>query len=138
MSWKYEAPLRQIPDCPASHFAPGVRQCFRFVFSADLAGSFYPPLFRNPRRALKLADLQRCSGWALSFYATDEQAASELERLRRTNPRIHRTIGESLATGALTTEHGAMDMPDVLGHFDLHEYADVELYASFTVVRSLV
>jgi hypothetical protein len=83
-------------------------------------------------------DTRRCDSWALSFYISAENARAAFEKLQRSNPKIHRAIGDSVAAGEVREGDGVICECDSEGHFDLHEYDSVTFDGRFTVVARLV
>ena len=138
MRYKYQDKLDGIDNCPAAHFKCRViHESFRYVF-ADPAGSFLPVLARSPKRALRWDDIERCGGWALSFFSSAEAARIQFELLRRNNPGIHKTLGDRIAVGDLSQDDGVSSEPEPDGHFELHEYEGVKLYDRFSELEVLI
>jgi hypothetical protein len=138
VTYKYQGALDGIPECPASHFSQMATEAYRYVFTSNVRGSFLPVLELNPKRALKFTDLQRCSGWALSLFVSARTARANFEALRRTNPKIHKALGDAIAHGVITQQDGLCCAADEVGHFDLHEFANTEISSRFSVVETLV
>lgn len=137
VTYKYQTALAEIPNCPASEFSPRELEAYRYVFASDVDGSFLPPWAKNPKRALKFDDLERCNGWALSFFGSAGAALQAFDSLRRTIPQIKKSVGDSLAGGAVTEGDGVCSEMDAQEHFDLHEFADANWGARFVVVEPL-
>jgi hypothetical protein len=135
---KYQDNVRALPNCPPDGCRRGRRTCFRFVFD-DVSdpNNFVPVLKRNPKRALKMSDLQRCSGWALSFFITLAQAVLVYEKLQAQGVPVKRALGTQIARGSLGTADGLMTDPDDDGHFDLHEVVGLDLIGRFKPERRL-
>jgi hypothetical protein len=138
VTFKYQASLNQIPDCPASDCRPRTfAGAFRYVFGADLNESFIPVAAKQPQRKFK-SDGDRCSAWALSFFVTPTAAVQRFEQMRLTSPNIHKAVGDSLAKGSISQSDGSSSEPDTEGHFDLHLYEGVDLSGQFSIIATLV
>lgn len=138
MPLKYQDEISAIPDCPAAHCEGRNATAFRFVSSANMEESFLPQLRRKPERALKMNAVRRCSGWALSFFSSQEAAGAFFTKLQKNNPKVHKTIGDSIAVGELHPADGASEEPDDSGHFNLHENSSVVLHDRFRLVHHLI
>lgn len=138
MSLKYADQVSSIPDCPASHYGGRDARAYRFVFHERMGESFLPPLAKSPQRALKMNTIERCGGWALSFFNSEEAAVAFYAKLQKVNPKVHKTIGDSVAGGQLFAADGLADLPDDRGHFDLHESSSAVLHDRFQTTQRLV
>jgi predicted SnoaL-like aldol condensation-catalyzing enzyme len=138
MPLKYETEVSAIQDCPAAHYRGRDATAYRFVFEARIEESFIPPLMKNPKRALTMSVVERCSGWALSFFSSQAAAAEFFSKLQKNNPKVHKAIGDSIAVGDLRAADGLAAEPDEVGHFDLHENRTVVLHDRFRLAQHLV
>jgi len=138
MRYKYQAHLDSIANCPMPHFAPRKAEAYRYVFSDSAEKSFLPVLAKNPNRALNWNDVDRCSGWALSFFTSAATARTLFESLRRLNPRIHKSLGNGIAVGQLSSGDGVSCEAERSGHFELHEYDGTELASKFSLLEALI
>jgi hypothetical protein len=136
-AYKYQAQLEALPHCPDQGYASRACEAFRFVFEASLATSFLPVLVLNPQRALRFSDREKCGGWALSFFVSVDAARTTFVALKKISPRIHKTIGDAIATGTLTAADGVMCEPDTDGHFELHEFESTNLQDRFALIERL-
>lgn len=123
--FKYVALLDDLPDeCPPSQAEPTARLAFRFVFDPLDMRSF--EVFAT-RRPAQFATDPCCSHCALSMFATEEHARAKFAKLMAIRKNIGKLIGDHLAEVTLAEEHGVQTAPNTDGHFDLHEYANVDL-----------
>lgn len=137
MPLKYAEEIATIPSCPPSKCEPRDQQAFRFVFSPVGEKSFLPPARINPVRQFS-KDSARCSGYALSFFVTREEAIAAYSRLRSGFPNVASTIGDHLAEGQVQPADGIATAPTGRGHFDLFEEQGCNLAPRFKIIECLI
>ena len=97
-----------------------------------------PPLVKKPARATDMKDRERCSGYALSFFTSEEMARQRHARvIKAMNAAAAATLGTHLAAGSIDPEDGLASAPDARGHFDLHEDSRADLAPKFRVIGHL-
>lgn len=141
MRFKYYLYINQLPDCPPCRYEPQNRQAFRFVFEDfDHSNNFLPVLLINPKRINSPSfrdNNARCSGYALSFFNTLENAVRRYRGLQRSIPNIHKSIGTHIAKGVITKKDGVISEISNNGHFDLHEFEHTNLRMRFSIVAKV-
>jgi len=131
-NWKYQEQIRKFADCPPSDYKPVDMIAFRWVFKdKSYRNNFLPPLAIDPSRKLK-NDKLKCSGYALSFFNSLENAKKRYLFLSDNNPQVFRSLGEYIARVEIKSDDGIASAPDIKGHFDLHEFAKADLEHRFT------
>lgn len=137
---KYATDLRQIPECPPSAAVPCVRKAFRFVHE-DVSDcrNFSPVAKINPRRILQGSKPHgRCIAFALSFYASKEQAITAFNNMLARQQNFWKTVGDRLATGQLSGGDGVALGVSNDGHFSFFESLSADFSSSrFTVIERL-
>ena len=133
MPFKYQSQIDQFNNCDLSSFSGQDRQAFRWVF-ADIQDqrNFLPRFLLNDT-----AVRDKCIGWALSFFETQEKAKNRLLRLTRNKENLFKKLGTHIATGQLATVDGISDACDELGHFSHFEYENINLNPRFTIVEQI-
>jgi hypothetical protein len=91
-------------------------------------GSFLPAAETPPVRQLPRRP-SCCSDYALSLFLDREKAEAKHRQLRQSNPNLTR-IGSHLARVEVTEDHGVQTTPNHESHFDLFEFAGVDLSAA--------
>jgi len=138
-TFKYASLYQQVPDaekpCPPSQAKGRERPGFHFVFSPPVdARSFQV-------HALKLGNRfgQKgcCSDCGVSFFETEEQARVAFAKFMKSFRQFNIRSGDHLARIDLQNDHGAQTDTDDKGHFDLHEYAGVDLVPLVVVIGPL-
>ena len=61
------------------------------------------------------------------MFTTEALARARFAKLEENNREIRRSVGTHLASVALVMAHGVQTLESPTGHFDLHEYEDVDL-----------
>ena len=134
--WKYATYLASLSGCPPADAQLRERDAFRFVWDPIDQRGFDPVALRSPRRANR-PNQPSCSAYGLSMFTTEWQARDRFGELEEKHPEIRKTIGTHLACVALTVAHGVQTPEKSSGHFDLHEYKDVDLVPVSSIVSPL-
>jgi len=124
--------------CPPTDCIPKEIQAYRFTY--EIIGderNFIPVYLRTPRRFNDKSDLEKCSGFGISLYKSEEQAIAKYTTLRNIIQNISKTIGTHLAKGKIIERHGVITPVDVEGHFDLHESEECNLHNEFIILRKI-
>ncbi|MFH1115180.1 MAG: hypothetical protein V1792_14820 [Pseudomonadota bacterium] len=142
MCFKYQACIRNLGiECPPDNYEQEERDSFRFVKDTGENNNFLPPLVIKPKRIHSgqfKNDLNEiCSGYALSFFDTLDNAIEYFAELRQQMSNAYKSVGTHIARGLLAECDGVMSNPDSDGHFDLHEFAEVALEPKFSIVHDL-
>ena len=132
--FKYQKQIEDIPDCPSPACKPINIEAFRFVFE-DMyhRNNFLPVLLINPKRQLS-EDSAKCSGYALSFFSSLEKAKNQYLKLKKRNKAIGKSLGTHIAKGFIDETDGVVSEINKSGHFDLHEFENVDLKRKFCIV----
>jgi len=138
MHFKYKAFINPIPNCPPEDSQSQEITAFRFVFE-DLnhQNNFIPVLLINPPRINTPTfkkDANKCAGYALSFFDTLENAKKRYFELKykRGLKNIHKILGTHIAQGVIRENDGVISKVDKHGHFNLHEFEEVDLKSQFS------
>ena len=83
-------------------------------------------------------DKMKCSGYSLSLFNTLENAITKYAKLQKNMRNIKKTIGDHIALGSIDKTDGYVTEPNKHGHFDLHEFDDVNLKNKFSVICGLI
>lgn len=131
--WKYATYLASLSGCPPTGAQPCERNAFRFVSDPIDGNSFVPAALGPRRRTNRLS----CSHYGLSMFTTEPHARARFAELEEKFYEIRKTLGTHLACVALTSDHGVQTAASASGHFDLHEYKDVDLVPVSSIVSPL-
>ena len=137
---KYAVDMRQIPECPPSAAVPCEREAFRFVHEDVLDTRNFNPVAKiNPRRILQGSKPHaKCIAFALSFYASKEQAITAFKTMLARHQNFRNTVGDQLATGQLSRSDGVALGVSNDGHFSFFEFASVDFSTGrFNVIERL-
>lgn len=136
MQYKYRQFIDPLPDCPPESSRPNETVAYRFVFE-DMADdrNFVPAFILKPeRREASTSNEICCSGYALSFFNSLQNAEAKYRKLRTTFKKIHQRIGTHIAEGNISKTDGVMTRITLEGHFDLHEFEGTDLRDKFKIV----
>lgn len=138
--FKYETELLLIdPDlksCPPTHATERNTIAFRWVGKPMNDRHFLPPGKLNPKR-LNKPDSGSCALLGLSLYTTLDNSVRAFLDLEGSFNNARRAIGDHVAEGRITPDHGVCTRLGRHGHFDLHEYKDVAMRPVFKLVASI-
>jgi len=144
MRFKYKELISHIPNCPPSDSQCKEITAFRFVFE-DLnhRNNFIPVLLINTQRintARLKKDADKCAGYALSFFSTLENAKKRYFELKykRGLKNIDKILGTHIAQGLIIENDGVVSKVDKQGHFNLHEFEQVDLKSQFSLIYAIV
>jgi hypothetical protein len=139
--FKYQNYINQLSEpCPPSNYQPKAMTAYRFVFeetSSKSKNNFLPILMIQPKRQLNFNDTQKCQGYALSLFDTQENAEKRYLKLKKQIKNISKTLGTHLAEGQITQQDGVVSKTDNNGHFSLHEFNNTDLSSKFSIISSL-
>jgi hypothetical protein len=131
---KYQKQIEGIQNCPPPVCRSITIESFRFVFEdINHRNNFLPVLLINPKRQLT-ADPERCSGYALSFFCSIGKAKTQYLKLKKRNKNIGKSLGTHIAQGFINETDGLVSEINKNGHFDLHEFKNVDLKSKFSIV----
>lgn len=124
--------------CPPVECVPTEIQAFRFTYEsiAD-ERNFQPVSIKQPKRFNDKSDLEKCSGFGISLFQTEEFAINRYNKLKKTSPQIEKTIGSYLATGKINNNDGVITPINESGHFDLHESDICNLHDRFSIIKKI-
>ena len=128
--FKYQSEIQNLPNCPPADYQQIRIQAFRWVFKEENhSNNFRPPLVIKPLRRLK----DKCAGYALSFFNTPENARKRYLHLcyGRTGQDFVASVGTYLAQGVIEQQDGVISKIEGQGHFELHEFAEIDLKPKF-------
>ena len=142
MMFKYQEEIDRLSiQCPPSTWQSKKMLAFRFVFQIpheNTRNNFLPVLIIKPKRKLNPdTDANRCKGYALSLFDTERNAKRRYNNLVKKRPRLREQLGDSLAKGFLEEQDGVVSDVDRNGHFNLHEFKNVDLSRKFMIVSDL-
>lgn len=113
------------------------KHAFRFVFGDSPERNHIPVCIQNPKR--QLPDRLKLTGYSLSCFADGAKAEKKYYALQKSFRLISSVIGDSLASGVLTSNDGMVTEEDThTSHFDLFEYTSCNLNNSFTIKKTLI
>jgi len=137
VNFKYRQDLANFDPCPPLDVIARNEVAYRFVHS-DIEDhrNFKPVSKINPQRKLKPE--QQCSGFALSFFHTRDQAVKRFGELRRTNPNIEKTLGNQLVACPIFPDNGRASRPNTHGHFDFWEVDGVDWASRVQIVLEAI
>jgi len=124
--------------CPPTECTLKEIQAYRFTHEIITdERNFMPVYLKNPKRFNDKSDLDKCSGFAISLYQSEEQAITKYNNLRNIVQNISKTIGTHLAQGNIIKDHGVITPIDQEGHFDLHESEECNLHNEFVILKKI-
>jgi hypothetical protein len=137
--WKYASYLASVPGCPPTGAQPRERNAFRFVWNPIDQSCFVPVALKltGPPQRTNRQNQPSCSAFGLSMFTTEALARARFAKLEEINREIRKSVGTHLAGVALTMAHGVQTQEGHNGHFDLHEYEDIDLVSASTLVGPL-
>lgn len=133
LSYKYDSQIEPLDNCPPESAQQQEKTGFRFVF-ADIGNekNFLPVSMLNPKR--QLAQSSKCSGYALSMFDSLVNARKKYNNLSKSHPNIGKTLGTHIARGTIASTDGLVTETNAQGHFDLYEFSNCDLSATFQIV----
>ncbi|EDN67089.1 integral membrane protein [Beggiatoa sp. PS] len=144
MLLKYQEFIHKIPNCPPSDSEYQEITAFRFCFEDwNHKNNFLPVLLINPQRintARFKKDSDKCAGYALSFFNTLENAKKRYFELKykRGLKNIDKILGTHIAQGLIKENDGILSKNDKKGHFNLHEFENVDLKNQFSLICAIM
>lgn len=127
MSLKYNAYHQACSDCQLANTAP-VSNVVAFRFVRDgvpTKEDFLPPAIEQPTRGFPSGRM-RCSAYALSFFTSLANAQAAHKKIAKQSKNFA-DKKKCVAETVLDSNFGKAGPVDRKGHFDLHEYKDVEI-----------
>jgi len=141
MNFKYKSKMLEagVGDvCPPTESISQEIQAFRFIYEKiEDDRNFVPAYIKKPQRFNDKSDTEKCSGFGVSLYKSEEHAIKKYSALANIIQNIGKTIGTHLAQGKVLKDFGVITPIDIEGHFDLHEFDSCNLQNSFVVVRKI-
>ena len=136
--FKYSEEMLQLPSCPPRSAEAIDGKVFRF-FHADMADdkNYLPPAKLQPTRKWK-SDEEKCEGFGLSMFFSQEKAEAYFSELRLAVPKIDKRIGTHIAAAQIVVDDGIATSEDGKGHFSLFESSECSLQGRFQLVKELV
>lgn len=128
MQFKYLVYLETLTNCPPNTCQTRNMNAYRFIFEdVDHQNNFKPVLIIDPKRVLGPdTEPVKCSGYALSFFDSSENARSRYKALTRSHKNIGQKLGSHIAKVQVDVMDGVCSEPNKSGHFDLHEYQETD------------
>jgi len=124
--------------CPPTEAIPKELQAYRFIYEKiDDDRNFKPVYIKKPQRFNDKSDVDKCSGFGISLYKSEEHAIKKYTILANVVQNIGKTIGTHLAKGQILNDFGVVTPIDDEGHFDLHESDTCNLHNNFTVIKKI-
>lgn len=106
---------------------------YRWVFSdINDKRNFIPPYIVDKKRDIKTA-----TGFALSFFKSKNSGHTRWKKLLSNKPELFKKLGTHIAEGTVIKSHGLCSVAVSYHHFDLFEYADVDLKNSFAILEKM-
>ncbi len=135
--FKYRTEISGLLECPPAGCEETQATLYRFV-REDIRHreNFLPQAVRQPTRKFK-DDAECCSGYALSFFRSQESARRRYEGIRKRHDNISKNLGTHLAEVNLLPKDGRLT-PFQSDHVDLHEYEGTDLAARARLVAQLL
>jgi hypothetical protein len=130
-AFKYAAHLAALRGCPPQ-CSPTSGQVFRVVHD-PMVGRDFEPKGLHPKDGVA----PDCSDWGLSMFTTADALQKRLGPLMRKYRNMINDIGGCIAVGTLTSAHGKATSPSRALHFDLYEFAGVNLAPLFAIVDEI-
>lgn len=136
-TYKYAAQLTRFPDCPPPNTsATGV--AYRLVHNPMLTDDFLPnPEQRRNKNSDREHPEESCTSWGLSMFTTSNALQKKFGRLIGKYPNIANDVGDHIAQGTLLGTHGVITKPNKEHHFNLFEFADVNIAILFRIVSKI-
>ncbi len=126
--WKYQEQIKNIANCPPSDYKPIDMICFRWVFEDKKHRNNFLPIFViNPQRMIDKADIEKCSGYALSFFDSVKNAKKRYLKLYERFENFDQSVGTHIAKTVIKPDDGVASPPNKIGHFNLHEFSETNL-----------
>jgi hypothetical protein len=124
--------------CPPADIKPVKITAYRWIFE-DLKhfNNHHPPLKIEPNRLADSDDCEHnCDGYALSLFTSADKAEKKLKRFLDKKPLLAEVLGNCIAEVNISETDGEGDTPEKkYGHFNFHEYENVNL--NFTFIKKL-
>ena len=92
---------------------------------------------KNPQRVLKTSGEKKCRLFGLSCFKDDQKAIHFFEEIKKNNPMIKKSLGDSLSSGILSRNDGMITLEDEWTHFDFFQYEDCDLTLRFIPLTPL-
>lgn len=139
MSYKYSADTASLAEsdgssCFTSYIEKDI-EAYRWAFDPINDMKNFIPQAKDPDNN---TSRRRCSGWALSFHATEDACKELWELLISNRPNKYKKIGTHIAKGSILKSDGKCSEIDKNSHFNLIEYESVDLKNKFTITKKLV
>jgi hypothetical protein len=141
MNFKYKSLMLEVgveDICPPTESVSNEIQAYRFTYEKlEDDRNFKPVYIKKPQRFNDKSDVEKCSGFGISLYKSEEHAVKKYSTLSNIIQNIGKTIGTHLAKGQILNDFGVITPIDEEGHFDLHESDTCNLHNIFTIVRKI-
>jgi len=133
---KYFEELGISSKCPPKKVVSKKRLAFRYIYeSIENKNNFIPQYFKQSPPRRNSSDESLCSDFALSFFMSEVNA---IEYFLSFPQHIKKLLGyKNIAKGQLDKEDGLMTAVNKNGHFDLHEYENVDFSGRFIIISAL-
>jgi hypothetical protein len=143
VTYKYEYFIKDLSDCPPCHCVGRNIEAFRILFeSLDDHRNFIPNSVRDPRRdnspRYREDIYGRCSGYALSFFASLECLKRRYRKYKKSFRNFDKIAGTHVAQGHIFANDGVTTIVDENGHFDLYEFEGSNIRPRFNIVGRAV
>lgn len=120
-----------LKDCPPKIYQNKKLIAYRFIYSEKHPNNFAPQYVKQPKRVLKKQpDNQKCTGFGLSFFDSEENARNFFidlkEQLGWSDAVANKAIGYFIAEGEICSTDGVSSGIRYDGHFTNHPYKGVD------------
>ena len=139
MSYKYSTDTTSLTEsdgssCFTSYIEKDI-EAFRWAFDPINDVKNFIPQAKDPENS---SSRKRCSGWALSFHSTEDACKEVWEYLINNRHNKYKKFGSHIAKGLISKSDGKCSEIDNNQHFNLIEYAGVDLKNKFTIIKKLI
>jgi len=136
MPLKYQAEINALNPSFEGYSEVENKVAFRWTFEdINHPSNFLPVTKTNPsyKKAFEIF-----TGWALSFFETQDQSKARLKNLSEDKPRMYRKLGTHIAQGLLQKNQGLCELQcDAHGHFNFFENDGLDLIPHFKVIEQV-
>lgn len=122
----------RISDSCTSNCYPKDLIAFRWVFPDNRPDNFLPRALIN-HNGQELTK-NRCNGWSLSMFDTEENAINELNCVYTNRPNIFKKLGTHVAKGNINPDDGLVSPINAKGHFEFFEFENSNIEVKFVTI----
>ncbi|MCR5568516.1 MAG: hypothetical protein K6G31_04495 [Paludibacteraceae bacterium] len=130
--YKYQKEINDYLDKYPKVIFPAVHSKdivgYRFTHSGGHINDSIPNYIIKPSRVLEDSK-KDVEGYALSFYDSQQNAVTSLEKFLKNSQKAKETLGDSVTEISLVKKDGNLTYPNNKGHFCLFEFPDCDITA---------